>query len=200
MSATIIVAHIFKKIPEAPGVAVVNACNNKAGGEWAGINPFLNGPCDLYDGHTALVMENAWQFSKVYQEHADDDGNPTQEYWDWAKAGWANPKAVRFPMGKGRAPLYCLWKGERLGYVESRKKIYGPLFKAAAEQTGAYRKLQELHQTATTLYIRDWDGWCMKRHKMANLDEVLHNPKRKMGHGFFLKAMLDQDPILDLLG
>jgi len=42
----------------------------------------------------AKTMENAWQYSKVYSEHADEVGNPTQKYWDWAKAGWENPKAV----------------------------------------------------------------------------------------------------------
>jgi hypothetical protein len=192
------VIHKFTKVPASQGVVVIDACINTPGGEWAGINPFLIGPCAMYDGHTAMVMENAWQYSKVYKEHADQHGNPTDRYWQWARAGWANPTSVRYPMGRGRAPLYCLWEGDRLGYVESRKRIYGPLFVRAAQQTESYARLREIHEECEHLYIRDWDGWNMQRHGMTSLTQIINQTRRKMGHGFFLKAMLDNDPVLDV--
>jgi len=43
---------------------------------------------------------NAWL--QVYKHHVDPaTGEPTAEYWAWAEEGWANPRAVRFPMGRG---------------------------------------------------------------------------------------------------
>lgn len=74
-------------------------------------------------------MENAWQYAKVYKQHTHN-GAPTSDYWDWARAGWSNPSAVRFPMGRGAKPEYSLWDGQRLGYIEARKKIYAPLCKS----------------------------------------------------------------------
>lgn len=193
------VVHKFQKIQDRPGIAIVDACHNNPESEWAGINPFIVGPCDLYGGRTALVMENAWQFVKVYPEYADQNHNPTPEYWKWAEAGWSNPRGIRYPAGRGRAPLYCLWEGQRLGYIESRKRIYGPTFLKAATRTESYRKLRELAETYEILYIRDWDGWNMQRHGYRSLTQILNCPKKRMGHGFFLKAALEQDPVLDQL-
>jgi hypothetical protein len=32
-------------------------------------------------------MENGWQYCKVYPCHVDSEGNPTNEYFEWAKKG-----------------------------------------------------------------------------------------------------------------
>ena len=44
----------------------------------------LLGPRDLYPGRdgrmlTSCTVEAAWQFSKVYPEHAESDGEPNEE-------------------------------------------------------------------------------------------------------------------------
>src|SRR5215211_4682044 len=45
--------------------------------DWSsGLSPFKLGPLSLYDNHTAHIFENAWQFAKLYPEHADSQGNP----------------------------------------------------------------------------------------------------------------------------
>ena len=72
-------------------------------------------------------MENLWQFAKLYAQHADENGDPTEAYWMWVLRGFADKKAHRYPMGKGAVPLYSYWRGEKLSYIEARKKIYGPL-------------------------------------------------------------------------
>jgi hypothetical protein len=206
----VVVVHKFTKL--AKDAIVIDACDNNPNGEFAGINPFLVGPCPLYDGLVSMTMENGWQYTKVYSEYAQffsgtdpKTGNdrtivlPSEQYWVWANRGWTNPISVRYPMGKGRAPLFCLWKGEHLGYVDSRKKIYGPLFVKAVRNTTSYARLEELAKSHPTIYIRDWDGWNMQKHKMSDLSDVLNCTTRKMGHAFFLKAMLENDKILDLL-
>jgi hypothetical protein len=71
------------------------------------LSPFLLGPCRLYGDTTSKTMENAWQYSKVYRHHVGTDGEPTPEYFEWARNGFAASEAVRHPMGKeAKAAFY----------------------------------------------------------------------------------------------
>lgn len=135
------------------------------------LSPFFLGPVPLYDGLVAKNVENAWQYSKVpplegqcwscdgltltrrthvsvvqvYKQHTDPvTGEPTAEYWAWAKEGWANPKPVRFPMGRGAKPEYSYWEGKKYGYVAARKKIYCPLY-ASLVRSGWAPRLPSQH-------------------------------------------------------
>jgi hypothetical protein len=137
-------------------------------------------------------MENAWQFAKVYAKHATQDGSPTQDYWNWAKAGWADSKAHRYPMGRGAKPLYSLWKGEKLGYIEARKRIYAPLYAEAVKKTKGFEKLVKLYESSKELILRDYDGYDHLGLGVS-LSNVLNNPERKMGHAFVLAALLTND-------
>jgi hypothetical protein len=139
-------------------------------------------------------MENAWQYAKVYEDNAIA-GNPTKRYWTWARLGWANPRAVRYPMGKGARPLYSYWDGQKLGYIDARKQIYGPLYGEAVQQTAGWKTLQNLYQTTSHLILRDYDGHDHDALGLT-LTQVLNNPRRKMGHAFVLKMLLTNDPAL----
>jgi len=119
-------------------VVIVNTTSSSK--NWSKeLSPFYIGPVNLYDGYTSKNFENTWQYSKVYKQHTDELGNPTEEYWNWAKAGWNDDWAHRYPMGLGAIPLYSLWQGEKLGYIAARKKIYIPLYKEAVSKTEAYK-------------------------------------------------------------
>ena len=156
-------------------------------------SPFLLGPVDLYGGYTARIFENAWQYSKVYAEHADDLGNPTQKYWDWAMQGWNSNRAVRYPFGKGAKPLYSLWNGHKLSYIEARRKIYIPLYKSLVSSNPLLDIWVEFLQqdTGNTLVLLDFDAYDHKALGMS-LEEVFDSEKRKAGHGFVLAHILDQ--------
>lgn len=151
------------------------------------LSPFHLGPVPLYDGTTARCMENAWQYAKVYAAHADDTGAPTPAYWSWARLGWSRP-AVRYPMGKGAKPLYCLWAGERLDYLSARAKVYWVLYRDAVRETAGFAHLRELHARGP-LSLFDFDGYDAEMRGMC-LREVTRYPNRPMGHAFVLKAML----------
>lgn len=168
-------------------------------GRWAGLSPFNLGPCDLYNGRIAQNMENAWQFAKVYSQHTDTKLDPTPDYWAWAERGWADPKPHRYPMGRGAKPLYSFWDGTRLGYIDARKTIYGPLYAACVRRTESFRDLQELVAGGQDVTLRDYDGYDHDGLGMS-LTDVLNNPKRKMGHAFVLKALLTSDPVLKEFG
>jgi hypothetical protein len=158
--------------------------------DWAsGLSPFNLGPIQLYDNHTARIFENAWQFSKLYPEHADSNGEPTPRYFQWAKTGWDSTRPFRYPLGKGRKPICSLWNQARLDYIEARKRIYLPLYQQTVKTTNAYRKLQNLYQEQGSITLFDFDGYDHTALGMS-LNDVLHCPTKICGHAFILAMML----------
>lgn len=189
MTAPIMVINPQFQPPE--GAWVVNTTSRST--TWSrGLSPFFVGPIALYDGYVAQNMENAWQFAKVYYNHIDDNENPTPEYFEWAKGGWADKKAHRYPAGKGNKALFSYWAGEKLSYVEARKRIYIPLYAAAVRNTAAFRQLQNLHvglSDSTTLYLWDFDA-----HNMppgCDYEKLYSNPNIKFGHAYVLAMLLE---------
>lgn len=154
-----------------------------------GLSPFYLGPCKLYGKYVSKNMENAWQFSKVYNCH-DDNGVPTTAYFEWAIAGWENDWAQRYPMGKGAIPSYSYWDGEKFDYITARKKIYAPLYYKAVRNTEAYVKLREIYKSGIKIYLWDFDGYDYENLGMSLVD-VINCTERKMGHAFILVKMLE---------
>lgn len=175
---------------EYPNACVINT-TSKATVAWQKtLSPFYLGPCPLYGDLVSHTMENAWQYSKVYEDHVDDKGEVTDEYWKWAMAGWKRKRAVRYPMGKGATPLYSLWNHRQLDYVQARKVIYVPLYSKAVAESEGWKKLQELYKTEKVIVLKDFDAY---NHDKLNLTllGVLNDPEKKMGHAFVLKMMLE---------
>lgn len=158
-------------------------------------SPFILGPVSLYPGAVtpkALNVENAWQFAKVYACHVDDNGDPTDEYFKWAKKGWLDRRAHRYPMGKGAIPEYSWWNGKKLGYIEARKRIYFPLYARAVVNTKAYSLLKEGYESGKQIVLWDYDGYDHLSMGMT-LKDVLNNPNRPMGHAFVLAALIQDE-------
>ena len=173
-----------------------NAINttSRSTSEWTtGLSPFHLGPVRLYGNLTARIFENAWQFAKVYPEHVNSAGDPTESYWQWARRGWNAPRPFRYPMGKGRKPLYSLWNGARLGYIEARKSIYLPLYRDLVRQTEAFQRLQEIYSKTESITLFDFDGYDHAEIGMT-LYDVLNCPTRICGHAFILAMMLTHGP------
>jgi hypothetical protein len=137
-------------------------------------------------------MECGWQFSKVYAQHLDQDGNVTPAYWRWARNGWASRSPVRYPMGKGAKPAFLLWEGERLGYIEARKRVYLQLYREAVREQPAFRRLAKL-AASEEIALWDFDGYDHESLGMS-LADVLDDPDRICGHAFVLKMMLLYGP------
>ena len=163
--------------------------------DWSrGLSPFLVGPVPLYPGAGppfSQTMEGAWQFSKVYPEHVGSNGEPTEQYWKWARAGWHDSRAHRYPMGKGRVPKFSWWDGQPLGYIEARKAIYVPLYARAVAETQAFGMLLALYREEGEATLWDFDGYDHHALGMSYKD-VVNDPKRKMGHAFVLGYLLEQ--------
>jgi hypothetical protein len=159
--------------------------------DWSrSLSPFFLGPVSLYRNYQSINVENAWQFSKVYEYYLEEDGSVGERYFKWAQDGWNDIKAHRYPMGKDAKPLYSYWDGEQLTYIEARKKIYIPLYAQAVQKTFAFQKLKKMHEEGGDLYLWDVDGY---NHKAMGLsfDQVLNDPNRKMGHAFVIAMLLE---------
>jgi hypothetical protein len=155
------------------------------------LSPMLLGPVPLYGGLWSRTVENAWQYSKVYREHIGPDGSAGREWWSWARDGWDNPRAVRYPMGRGARPQFSLWAGDQLGYVLARRRIYIPLYAHAVRfyQLDLFRFLRQQACAGDTI-ITDFDAY---DHRALGYtwDDVISDPDRRMGHGFVLAMMLE---------
>ncbi len=158
-------------------------------GVFRNLSPFVLGPVETYGGMTARNVENAWQFSKVYARHINE-GQPTLEYYLWRDNGWANPRAIRYPWGKGAVPEFSLWDGEQLGYIEARKRIYAPVYARAVRPTQSFETLLTIYNTGKDIILLDYDAY--DHHALGmSLVDVIDNPKRKMGHAFVLAMILE---------
>jgi len=158
-----------------------------------GLSPFFVGPIELYGGYVAQNLENAWQFSKVYYNHIDDNEDPNPQYFEWAKKGWEDTKAHRYPAGKGNKPLYSYWDGKKLDYCTARREIYIPLYAEAVRKTDAFMSLQSLHNSMSEesiLYLWDFDAHNMPA-GFNNYMSLYNNPNIKFGHAYVLAMLLD---------
>lgn len=179
----------FREMKNAEGKVIINTTSRST--NWSnGLSPFNLGPVELYGGHVAKNVENAWQFCKVYTEHATKEGEPTQDYYDWAKKGWNDTYAHRYPMGKGKIPLYSYWDGHKLTYIEARRAIYAPVYAKAVVNTTAFEQLLDLYEGEQAFALLDFDGYDYLALGMS-LRDVLYEEKKKMGHAFVLAMLLE---------
>jgi|SRR5687767_3391133 len=173
---------------------VINTCSHSK--NWTSeLSPFLLGPVKLADGRESITMENAWQYAKLYPEHAiKSTGEPKMVYWNWSRAGMNNPRAVRYPMGKGRKPLCLILGVEKLDYIEARKRVYFPLYRDAVRETTAWAILKKVFHKEGRIVLWDFDGY---ERGEKSLKEVFDDPNKKAGHAFVLAAMLTYGEMID---
>lgn len=155
-----------------------------------GLSPFFLGPVYLYQNFVAKNVENAWQFSKVYKTHLDENENPSTDYFIWAQNGWNSSWGIRYPMGKGKVPEYSFWNGEKLNYIEARKRIYIPLYASAVKNSQAFLQLEEIYLKNKVLTLFDFDGYYVQVNSIDDLIKIVNDPHKKMGHAFVLSMLL----------
>ena len=185
------IVHVLGKYRNNPyGGVLIDTTHNS--GSYRELSPFILGPCCTYiPGVQSKNFENLWQFSKVYREHIDGL-NIKPEWYIWRRKGWELARAVRYPMGKGAKPVFSLWDGKRLDYIQARKEVYARLYAENVERTDAFKKVKELYDAGHTIVFQEWDGYDHIVLKMS-LKEVINDPSRIMGHSFVLAMMLQRE-------
>jgi hypothetical protein len=188
-------------------------------------------------------MENLWQFQKCYEYvptsrqtfskydprviwnhpheiHIDDNGNITDEYWNWRNKGMNAPDAIRYPVGFNHRKN-CLFSLKDLGnnmylqldYIDARKEIYLPLYTKYVKNKQKFLKLKKMLKEGKNLLIIEVDGphqedlqYYKDKYNVTNdfiekdtllatkqnLDIMLNDTKHPFGHGYCLAlALLD---------
>ena len=182
----IYIVNFNYSIPD--GAIAINTTSRSS--NWSsGLSPFYCGPVKLYGEYSSQNVENAWQYSKVY-EYYTDDGEPAPRYFSWAEDGWKSTRAQRYPMGRGVVPLYSLWDGAKLSYVEARKAIYIPLYSSTVKKTSAFQQLKSEYKNNKDIYLIDFDAHNLEPKSYEYMD-VVNNPKIKLGHAYVLAMMLE---------
>jgi hypothetical protein len=91
-------------------------------------------------------------------------------------------------MGKGAIPLYS-FNGQKLSYVEARKKIYIPLYRRAAQLAVSSLQMILDQRLINRLWLMDFDGYDHIAEKKS-FEDVVNDPNMKMGHAFVIWGML----------
>ena len=178
---------VLSRRAKVPADAIAVDCTSRSKEPWSRkFSPFYLGPIDVtpYDEtFQSKIMENAYQYTKVHPNYEDKE-----KYLEWAKKGFNASKAERYPMGKGKKRLYSIWKGEKLGSIEARKKIYCPLYSECVERyaSDSLDRLRQLYNEGKTIALVDFDGYS----KYTSLKDVLNDPNKKMGHAFVLAMII----------
>lgn len=160
------------------------------------LSPMLLNPGPFVNG-TAKNVENAWQYSKIYSYHWDDElKRPKPSYWDWREEGFRNWKGIRYPFGKeNRDKVVGAWVGKEceqgrlLSYVEAKKELYIPLYLQALRASPVYgtfiKFIADAYHTDTNLVFRDFDVFNHYEKGLA-LPQIASSPDLRYGHGFIL--------------
>ncbi len=91
--------------------------------------------------------------------------------------------------------MYTWYCGEKLGYIEARKKLYLKYYQDAVIHTDAFNTLKETwlncKKDNTDIILLDFDAY---NHRELNYtwEDILNDEKRKMGHAFILAKILSQ--------
>jgi hypothetical protein len=182
----IYVLNYRDKIPN--NITVINTTSRSTG--WSkGLSPMIVGPV-MANGIECHNVENAWQYTKVYDEHVDEHGDPTKEYFIWRDNGYRNKWAQRYPAGKGRKPLYSFWDGQKMDYISARAMVYIPLYASAVKSTNAFSMLKNEYKKHGDIVLLDFDAY---NHHDLNMtwEEVIACENKKMGHAFVLAMLLE---------
>jgi hypothetical protein len=89
----------YKNMNKHPEDAILINTTSRSTNWSKGLSPFIVEGGHLYGNYYAKNIENLWQFSKLYSEFADENGDPKPEYFIWAQKGWNSFYGQRYPMG-----------------------------------------------------------------------------------------------------
>ncbi len=182
---------------------------------------------DLFDKtddiefHTAVVFENYWQYGKLFPglKHIDNKGNICDEWFEFRRIGYAKEKGDRHPKGtktekvkyrdrNGRnfyvymTATSSFYLGKQMGYIESRKKIYAPVYAKLVQETDAYKALKAKVDAGENVQILEIDAPDDNESYVVTEELMIkriNDPNVPFGHGNVLAALLANIDIQKLL-
>ncbi|MCP4528688.1 MAG: hypothetical protein GY833_22670 [Aestuariibacter sp.] len=168
-------------------VDVTSHSKDKLGRQFS---PFLLGDVYVESGLWAHCVENAWQFSKVYSEHTDLNGDPTPAWYSWREAGLERDHPVHAPMGRGAKHLYWYHKGKKLNAREAREQLFKPWYMELAMNTDAWDWLTSEYLQGKRILMRDFKAIDHVA-EQRTFTECLAEPTIPLCHGYLLGEALE---------
>lgn len=152
----------------------------------------------------AQNVENYWQYGKIFSELGHAPRNA--EWQRFRQNGYKKKTADRHPEGtvtkkknggkvrtRYRKATSSMYMNVEMGYVESRKKIYAPVYAYYAKRTEVFERLKELVNAGTSVMIVDYDILPTKEAYEVTtefLTERINDPQHPFGHGYVLAGLL----------
>lgn len=155
------------------------------------LSPFYLGPIISFDNIECKIMENLWQFGKVYEEHVNENNEVNDLWKKWRLNGFLDNKPHRHPY-KGK-PLFHYWNGEKLKYIESRKKVYIPAYINCVNNNKGVEYIKEELKN-NNIALADFDGFNFVKAGMT-IEELIEDDKHIMGHGHVLYLLIKKPDI-----
>lgn len=199
------------KHPRLEGFANIIVVSQNA--KWGQLSPMKLGPLtffeplvdgvvmpgfDKYDDElqvaTCNIMENYWQYSKIYSVDVVD-GQVQDSFYQRRAVGFKSNVAKRrvFAKKSGVTTVAAYHDGKVLGYVDSRL-YYCHYYSQLVKEHPMFVALKSLVTNGTNVLILDYDGPDVDSHNTElTLTYVYNeyiNPHRPFGHGMVLCSML----------
>lgn len=174
--------------PKMYGYRNINCCSS--GKAFSCLSPMKLGPIKE-KGLVSENLENFWQFSKVWKEDLDEEGNIKDEFYKRRKKAFSDKKATRHVPGKkGQYCEFVLWGEERLDFYEAKKKIYCKLYEKYATKTSAFKELLGMIEEGYNIQILGYDGRDIKDISTFPYEKELRNKEYIFGHEIVLAYLL----------
>ena len=182
--------------------------------EWRPLSPFLLGPIminsdsdDLADDYHwtncrykkmrhCLIFENYWQGSKIYNIDVDvdvdvDEGQIKDSFFKRRERLFSLdvPKRRPVPKSKGDA-VAGFYNGQIMDYIESRKRIYCPIYASLIENSPQFLKLKSMLKTGHNLLIVGPDGADLPM-TYATMYRAVNDPNICFGHELVICCSLN---------
>lgn len=200
----------------------VNLTSESTELEFREMSPMYMGPVRCYREKgrmvTAVSVETAWQYSKVYS-HVKIDGElidlrgrfisrdtkgdsiPSAEWFRWRDEAYHNPcfshghprfevnkKHIRRAFPRGSVVAFWYWGGKILNSIQARQQIYAKLYKQFVVKTVGFRKLRAALHRGEDVFIFDRDGYDWLRLGMSPAECI--RASHSFGHGMVTAFLL----------
>lgn len=202
--------------PRLDGYVNINVTSSCTG-KWRALSPMVLGPlkivehirpCALYptgimpgftqEGDkqviTAVIMENVWQYSKIFSVDIDGNNNIQPSFFERRAHGMVSDKPKRrvFPKKCNIQTVAAYHDGKILGYVDSRA-YYCYYYYNLTINHPIYRELQQLMMRGHNVLVLDFDAPEQGHTINLTRDYIISNyhcVTQPFGHGLLLCAML----------
>lgn len=172
----------------------VTSAQGKANPDRAAFSPMTERATVGPDGETYFNLESAWQSGKVFN---GVDPKRVRSFWRTNKAA-----KRRYPGSKGREVLHASWDDgkTKLGYIESRKTAYVPMYERHLAHPDSHARLEHWErelESGKDVAVYDFDGprsdagvpLCLEVTPQL-LEDKLNDTRHPFGHGYVVAAAL----------